>query len=281
MLSVPRWDIDNKVNKHYDNIKGEIIKAENYADWKEKYYNVSEKYSDTDLVSKATTFNTINDIDRFEDLTSYCLSRFNITIDDNIKSLDLDAIKQPLIGIENVISEFPEVGKKFSQLTTSKSGIMSCGLDGKITYNPKYFKVGNNMDETIKTQIDSAWWPKNSSLQSIGCHETAHALEGLLIDLNTNYQYDWEKVIAWNECTEAKKIISQACKNIKKTEYGKGKKNAELIRSISGYASKNASETMAEAFADVYANNDNANPLSLEIKKLTVETYNKYKKGGI
>lgn len=50
LLSVPRWDVDDSVKKHYDNIKGEIIDAENYADWKEKYYNVSEKYDDVNHV---------------------------------------------------------------------------------------------------------------------------------------------------------------------------------------------------------------------------------------
>lgn len=38
LLSVPRWDIEDTVEK-YDNIKGTLIKAENYRDWKKKYYN--------------------------------------------------------------------------------------------------------------------------------------------------------------------------------------------------------------------------------------------------
>ena len=72
-------------------------------------------------------------------------------------------------------------------------------------------------------------------------------------------------------------IVSRACKNIKKTPWGKGKKNAELIGSISRYAQSDASEAMAEAFADVYANGENASPISLEIKKLTINRYKKYK----
>ena len=57
----------------------------------------------------------------------------------------------------------------------------------------------------------------------------------------------------------------------------KGKKKAELIESISRYASSDASETLAEAFADLYANKSKANPLSQEIYKLTVEQMKKYK----
>ena len=83
----------------------------------------------------------------------------------------------------------------------------------------------------------------------------------------------------WNKCTEAKKIVSQACKNIKKTPYGKGKRNADLIGSVSRYANENASEAMAEAFADVYDNGENANPLSFEIKRLTKEQLETYERG--
>lgn len=43
LLSVPRWDIEDVVEK-YDNITGEIIKAKNYEDWKEKYYGVAKEY---------------------------------------------------------------------------------------------------------------------------------------------------------------------------------------------------------------------------------------------
>ena len=88
-----------------------------------------------------------------------------------------------------------------------------------------------------------------------------------------------ERITAWNDCTEAKRIVSQACKNVKKTASGKGKQNAELISSISKYAQSNPSETMAEAFADVYANGNNAKPLSKEIKRLTIEILESYEKG--
>lgn len=272
LLSVPRWDVDSDTPKHLDNITGELIEAKNYDDWKNKYYNVSEKYSDNKIITEK-----FKEIEDFEGLKQYCKKSFDIDIDDSVKSLDFDTVKKPITGIESVISDFPEVKDKFSKLVTSKSGIMSCGLDGEITYNPSYFKIGNNIDDVIKKQVSSGWWPKNSSLESIGRHEMAHALESVLIDLNKSYEYEWQRITAWNRCTEAKAIVSQACKNIKKTAYGKGKKNAQLINSISGYASKNASETMAEAFADVYANKANANPLSIEIRRLTEETYKRYK----
>ncbi len=57
------------------------------------------------------------------------------------------------------------------------------------------------------------------------------------------------------------------------------KTNADLIGSISQYVNENASETMAEAFADVYSNGKEANPLSIEIKRLAKEQLETYERG--
>lgn len=118
---------------------------------------------------------------------------------------------------------------------------------------------------------------ENASISSVGAHETGHAVERLLIDLNTSYDYEFQRTLAWNDGTEAKLIVRQAVKNIKQTAYGKGKKKVDLIKSISGYANKSEQEVLAESFADVYANGNYANPLSIEIKRIVLETYKKYK----
>ena len=97
-------------------------------------------------------------------------------------------------------------------------------------------------------------------------------------DSNPLHIFDFQKTNAWNDCTEAKAIVSQAIKNVKATPYGKRKKKADLIKSVSGYASTTESEALAEAFADVFANGTNANPLSIEIKRLTIEQMKKYNK---
>ena len=45
----------------------------------------------------------------------------------------------------------------------------------------------------------------------------------------------------------------------------------QLRSSISIYASDNYSESLAESFADVFVNSDDAKELSKEVKKLTLE----------
>jgi hypothetical protein len=120
----------------------------------------------------------------------------------------------------------------------------------------------------------------------MGAHEAAHGVEWALIQNNPIY-IDADsnttmsnRVQAWNSCSEAKKIVRQAIDNVRLTDYGTNSTRYDLIKSISRYATSNYSETMAEAFADVCANGVYANPLSIEIKRLTQLTMNKYK-GGI
>lgn len=221
----------------------------------------------------------LKDCNNFSHIENYLSKTYNIELDNSVKKLNFETCKSVLQGAVTLISEYPELGRNLQKVTTSKYGVMCC-TGKEICFNSKYFKSSDNLSEMCKSQSTAGFWAKNSSPASIGVHETAHAIEQLLIDLNSSYDYDWQKTLAWNDCTEAKIIVSQAIKDVKKTAYGKGKTKEELVNAISRYACKTSSETMAEAFADVYANGDNANPLSLIIKKLTHSQYLKYKKGG-
>lgn len=219
---------------------------------------------------------TAKDTSNFDELANYLDSVHGVKIEDSVKKLNFTTVRSAIEGVETVISEYPDVGILLDKVITSTSGVMSCS-GTKISFNPRYFKDSQQLLNICKQQSAHGHWIPNSSPISIGVHEAAHGVEWALIEANSSYIYDVEKRLAWNGCSEAKKIVSQACKNIKKTSYGKGKRNAQLIQSISKYASATASETMAEAFADVYANGENANPLSIEIKRLTKDQMKKYK----
>ena len=248
-----------------------LDKAQTFEDYKKTYLKAAEQV-------KVQESANIADVKDFTALDKYLKERYDISVDKSVKSLDFENVRSALTGVESVFAEFPDVADTVKLITTDKSGVMACG-GKKITFNPKYFTEHEKILEACKNSSASRWWIENASPASIGAHETAHAIEWMMLQLNSAYEYQWLRIDAWNKCTEAKKIVSQACKNIKKTAYGKGKKNAELISSISRYAQDTASETMAEAFADVYANGEKANPLSAEIKRLTIETLESYKGG--
>lgn len=51
------------------------------------------------------------------------------------------------------------------------------------------------------------------------------------------------------------------------------------MKSLSEYGATKKQEAFAEAFADVFSNGKNANPLSIEIRKLALERYEELKGG--
>lgn len=221
----------------------------------------------------------IEDCSDFKQLAEYLSGAYGIELSPSVTALNFTACREALKGVESVISEFPELGNYIQKITTDSNGVMSC--NGKtITFNPKYFAgedALNKLQETCRVQSGRGFWPKNSVVASIGAHEAGHGVEWILDDTNPNYSFDFQKIIAWDKCTEAKTIVSKAIKNVKSTPYGKGKKKIDLQNAISRYAARTDSETMAEAFADVYINGKDANPLSVEIKRLTIEKLKKYK----
>lgn len=228
--------------------------------------------------SQEKKISRIADTTSFKALEEYLKNAYDISVDDSVKSLDFGSIRDAIAGIESVLDKVPILSKIIKRVKTSKSGVMSCSGEN-ITFNPYYFEKSEKIQKACVDMAAQRWWVKNASPASIGAHECAHVVEWIMLQQNPSYQYGWQRVDAWNKCTEAKRLVSQACKNIKKTEYGKGKRNADLISSISRYAQETASETMAEAFADIYANGVNANPLSLEIERLTMEALKSYEGG--
>lgn len=228
------------------------------------------------------TKNTVNiakDTKDFDELSNYLDSTYGIKMDDTVKKLDFTTVRGSIEGVEAVISEYPDVGSLLENAITSNSGVMYC--TGKtLSFNPAKFADKQQFLDMCNQQSALKHWIPNSSPRSIGVHEAAHGVEWALIQANPTYMYDFERTIAWNKCSEAKDIVKEAVAEIKKTEYGKGKKKADLIKAISGYANDTDSEAMAEAFADVDANGSNANPLSVIIKKVTMKRYKQYKGGG-
>jgi len=216
----------------------------------------------------------------FDELGETLSGTYNIALDNSVRSLDFETVQTIMPGVQSMLDEFPELAQVVSLLSTdaSENGIMACTGDA-ITLHPMAFRDKSKLLSVCRFYADQGEWVKNSSPASLGVHECTHGLEWVLIRSNKSYMYDFQRTMAWNDCTEAKKIVIQACKNVRKTSYGKGKRDEELIESISRYATKLPSEAMAEAFADVYANGNKANPLSMEIRKLTVEALKKIKGG--
>lgn len=289
LLQRARWALKEKVDPNtgevtyedkepyqkWNNEDGGFIKCSGFKDFEQKYIKQTKSLKSS---SKGGNI-TIQSCSDFTQLSDYLQKNYGIQMHPSVSKLSLDVVKRPLMGYEDMVQDFPELGQSVQTVMTSNRGVMSCAGD-KISFNPAYFSDLQKL-EGLCQQYGGGWWVANVSPESIGVHESAHAVEWILCQMNPSNVYDWQKIMAYNQCAEAKGIVSRACKNIKKTPFGKGKKNDELKQGISRYALDNPSETLAEAFADVYANGKNAHPLSTEIRKLTVERYKHLKGGGV
>lgn len=201
----------------------------------------------------------------FTEMKNHFQKKWGVAVDDSIGTLDFSAVKQSSNGIERILQEFPKAQGTLKTLGTSKSGVMCAGFDGDINFNPGYYDDIDNLKNMIMGNV-AGFHPKNTGLIEVGSHETGHILERALIE--KNHTTPIGDVMSWRDCTEAKKVCSEACKAAKKTSEGKGLKNAQLIEQVSRYAVKNRSETLAECVGDYVANGENASILSKEVWKI-------------
>lgn len=219
----------------------------------------------------------VKSVTSFAEYKKYMSEKYGIEVTAGVKKLDLELVKDATAGFESVANDFPEVTKGIDKIRLSKSGVMSCN-GSEITFNSDYFMNPTYFKQSIERCIKTGWWPKNTTPASIGAHETAHGLEARLIEISGKYTTPTSRVLAWNGCYEARDIVKEACEEIMTTPEGNGKSAFEIIKDgLSGYGAKGGnSESLAEAFADVYANGENATPLAKAIRKVTERKYKLY-----
>lgn len=218
----------------------------------------------------------------FSELRTVMQDKYGITVDSAVDSLDFDMVHEAMQGVESMFAKYPALTSTIKTIDTRQSGVMSCnGIS--IHFNPDWFTTRDKINDAIAQATKSHWWPANTTLQSIAAHECGHGLEWLAIvnDPQFSGPLAWNmRVDAWAKNTIASKIVSEAAKAAKKQPYGKGKKIAELVESVSTYAKKSRGETMAESFGDVQANGANAAPFSREVVRVTEELLKQLLGGG-
>lgn len=272
MLQRARWAVkDETTYQKWNNETGGFIECRGFEDFKEKYLEAAEqlKTSQSDATIKAADCKT------FDELADYLTKIYGLTFDDSVKALDFTAVQQSIVGIEKVIDEFPKAKATLQAIGTNKSGVMCASFNGTINFNPAYYAKGHPSVATSMVQGNATGFhPKNTGVLETGSHEMGHLLEKTLIEMKnpgTDAMTRLFKAESWSKCTEAKAVISDACKAAKKTAEGKGLLNGRLKSQVSGYATKNDSECLAECVADYIANGENASILSKEVWKILKE----------
>lgn len=237
-----------------------------FDEWKERQSDKSKSFLMSKVKEKIEK--TSND-KRYADLSTKWKKDFNIEIDESVKELNYSSVSEALRGLREMINQYPEINKYVKRISTSDNGAMVFRpSENGICLNPKFFKDPDAYSKLIKEQVRKGYWIKGTTIESDMVHEAAHVLEFVLLNRNVNYKNTLQKENAWEECNESGKIVLEAFNNLRANGIIKGKKLNDLIKDISGYASINNSEALAEAFSDYFINGNNAHEISKEIKRL-------------
>lgn len=233
--------------------------------YSQKVLDITDKY-----FKKAKSFKTAKTHD---DLIAIAKDRWQVeTFDDSFKYLDFETMKGTFAEMDKVYEHFPQLKGTVKEYGVGQGGWAATSKADKgsaIRFNGSSF--GKNNVETYKNDyaksVETLFHPKGTNPFSTGVHELGHSVEAIIIDKLDYPRYMAQEV--WVDCEMAQGIVSEACRLAKKTPQGKGLRNAELIQQISRYATYSKSETMAEAFADYFANGDEAAILSQKIIEVT------------
>lgn len=196
----------------------------------------------------------------YNELFQYYKRTYNVDFDSSVKRLDFESVKEGMHGIELVIDEFPKAKGTLKRISTENSGVMCASYNGTINFNPSYYK--DRQSAVNASRSTSGFHPKGNNVVSTASHEMGHLLERTLIEQRNIDSSDLIGKLEWRNCTQAKLVVSEACKAAKKTADGKGLRNSQLKKGVSGYATTDDSECLAEAVADYIINRDNASILS-------------------
>ena len=233
----------------------------------------------------------------------------------NLKEMDVEFAKELKDVIKKIYEEYPGARGHLSNLTLTNldmsesnvialfmpvftfgisdtSSTMPWVIKTQVQLNSKYFLNPEKMETTVKTSSKSGHFPKNATKYSPVAHELGHYLS--FITLLNKYSMDSIRILEDEQVQTfydiyqdfidgdfSKQMIEEAYQNYK-NDYNDDIDFDEWRGKISEYAlAKDDSgnyiydETIAEAFHDVYLNNDNANIVS----KYVVEVLKKYIEG--
>lgn len=253
-----------------DNKTAYTAKAERWKKYTDYWTGKYEKRLENAATGGIIREKEIKSVSYAKDISKakkYFNDKYNVIIDTSVDNLDYESVNEALQGIEEVLIEFPKAINSLKGIGVSTDyGIMNASYDGIISFNSSCFT--ERKKAIFACSSPSHYHPTGNNIISTGAHETGHILEKALIDKSLGGEQPVGSLF-WKSGEQAKEIVKQACKNAKKTQQGKKKRNVDLIREISGYADKGGnSECLAEAVADYVLNKNKAAPLSKEIWKI-------------
>jgi hypothetical protein len=186
-------------------------------------------------------------------LAYYFESRYNIKTASVVADLEFEAVRESLAGVEDVIKDFPKLGKYLSRfdVDVSKENIMLNLGDGIYFHPPSYESYGA-LKAMVTRGAEELESPENTTIRGIGSHEAAHALTAMLSDRPDVFK----RVIKGARVAGYCEAVVSGAYTRHEREGWTGWRDAAA--SISTYAASVPHECVAEAFCDVYVNGNKA-----------------------
>ena len=237
-----------------------------YFRWDEKEIKRKEKKE-----PEKSFRDRVNEAKTNAELLSVLREKYETT-DDFVEKNDIEKIKRVVSTLEEMQERYPILGNFIKRLSESKIGIASMDNYGNLTINSNYYGLtGHSSGWYQKTR---GWWPPNASPESMIAHEFGHAMHNAFFNKlmrQPGTLSDFDKLFKQKNTGGYLRDIEKAV--MKKVGV---KTKRELYRQISGYSSYaedhkstkgniirvGVFEAIAESFADVYSNGDNASPAS-------------------
>lgn len=182
-------------------------------------------------------------------------------VDGEILKNTYDVMTQQML----LYPEYTSQMKNIQDLANNRAFAATNGSDMRT--NIGYFGNINTLEAMYNYDVSNGFHPAGTTWRDIVTHEMGHVVTRGII--NKMFDNDADRNAAWHSGEVSRDILRNAVKEVQDNykAYGfKTKPTSPQLRSdISKYATHNADESIAEAWADYHANGNNSKALSRAI----------------
>ena len=210
-------------------------------------------------------------------LRGYMRERYGVRLGTALERVDFDLARTLSGAVERMMNEFPGLR---GQVQALEGGLRGMGvyagarMDGTIELNPGRMKSGAAVERDYALDVERGFHPAGTDTGNIAVHEMGHQIEAALIRTRfpgQGREAQRAQAEAWRQSTVARDLVAQALDQLEPGWRQNPRKAAGHIQGISGYAGRDASETLAEAISDAYSNGRRARPLSRALWQIAKE----------
>lgn len=211
----------------------------------------------------------------FDDVKNRLKKDYGITLSDDLKQVDPAVLSSTVDAIDRMMTEFPQLVGEVGFLGNDPGSSDYAYASWTAVNSTSTIHLGSLMQDKQSAErylrSDGSYHPPNSTVESTIAHELGHSMETALARRKASSPQELYDIRRGRKIAQS--IMIRAANVVKKTPAGQfqprgssrtfTKSISTLVGEVSGYASKNRSESLAEAVADYFSNGANAHPLSV------------------